>query len=322
MLRKLFPRIEAGAAGGFEAQRVKLALGHPNEYIGRPGYDPSFISGLPPVPMPVIPPAWLNDRAPVTDLDLPAGTESFELKYQHFSVVMSKSRRMPFFSCVNIDGTNTKKVARTDVWKYDPRIDKQYQLITDGIYGHAHDGLFSRGHMTRREDPNWGTKEKAQIADEDTFHVTNACPQFQAFNAPIWLGLEDYVLRNSDDDDMRVNVFTGPIFDDENDPVYKPPGKDAVQVPVQFWKIVVFRHDDGGNLACAAYYASQAKQLPRKNLKPAFVFGEYEDFQLTVEELEGMTQLGFGDLKDVDVLAAAGNGFRLRAARLEDVILG
>ena len=318
MLRSLFP---SAAATALDAARVSMALRNPADYMGRPGYDPAFIDGQPPVPMPVLPNAWLADRVPVTDPDLPAGTETFELKYQHFSTVQSASRRMPFFSCVNIDGTKPSKVERTDVWRRDPRIPIEHQLITDGIYGNAGDGLFSRGHMTRREDPNWGPKNVATQADEDTFHVTNACPQFQSFNAPIWLGLEDYILRNTKDDKMQVSVLTGPVFDDDNDPVFAPKGLPTIQVPVNFWKIAIFRHDDTGNLACAAYMASQASVLPRKNRKPAFVFGEYEDFQLTVAELEELTQLGFGDLKTVDVLAGASAGFRLRPSRVEELIV-
>jgi len=317
MLRTFFP----SAPTGLDAQRVSLALRNPADYMGRPGYREDFISGLPLVPMPKIPNGWLADRAPVTDPDLAAGAKSFVLKYQHFSTVQRMSRRMPFFSCVNIDGTKAKKVDRSDVWRYDPRIDKKHQLITDGIYGNTGDGLFSRGHMTRREDPNWGSKAEAQTADEDTFHVANACPQFQSFNSPVWLGLEDYILQNTKDDKMEVSVFTGPVFDDDNDPVYAPRGIPPIQVPVTFWKVAIFRHDDTGNLACAAYVASQAAVLPRKNLKPAFVFGEYEEFQLSVAEVEEMTGLDLGILKQADVLGAAGSGIRMRVAGLDELVL-
>ena len=43
-------------------------------------------------------------------------------------------------------------------------------------------------------------------------HVTNATPQMQAFNAPIWLALEDYALQHAREDDMKISVFTGPYF--------------------------------------------------------------------------------------------------------------
>ena len=56
---------------------------------------------------------------------------------------------------------------------------------------------FSRGHMTRREDPVWGKPDEAALGNADSMHVTNVTPQMQSFNAPIWLGLEDYALQHA-----------------------------------------------------------------------------------------------------------------------------
>ena len=72
---------------------------------------------------------------------------------------------------------------------------------------------FSRGHMTRREDPAWGDPETAKRGNEDSMHVTNTVPQMQAFNSPIWLALEDYALQHAREDDMKISVFTGPYFE-------------------------------------------------------------------------------------------------------------
>ena len=76
----------------------------------------------------------------------------------------------------------------------------------------------ARGHMTRREDPIWGEPEDAALGNSDSMHVTNTVPQMQPFNAGIWLGLEDYALEHARDDQMRISVFTGPFFADD-DPV-------------------------------------------------------------------------------------------------------
>jgi endonuclease G, mitochondrial len=59
-------------------------------------------------------------------------------------------------------------------------------------YGNA--PKFSRGHMTRREDPIWGIT--LELGNSDSMHVTNTVPQIQSFNAGIWLDLEDYALLN------------------------------------------------------------------------------------------------------------------------------
>ena len=314
-LRGLFPQPIG------ESARVTLTLGNPADYIDRGGYEPTFVMGRV-IPMPIVPDIWLDDVVPVDD---PArvGHAVFDLRYVHFSVVMSRSRRMPYYSCANIDGKHENSQARADTaWRYDPRIPIDCQLITDGIYGRVGDGLFSRGHMTRREDPNWGDDATAAKSDADTFHVTNACPQMQPFNAPIWLALEEHVKKHAWQDDMRVSVFTGPVFDDANDPWYRPPGQRPVQVPAAFWKVVVFRHDDSGDLAATAYRASQATQLPQRNrADPQFVFGQFEEYQMRIEDLEALTALDFGPLRDVDVLRSLDVGFRISHGTVADVIL-
>lgn len=294
-------------------------LRDPESYRGRDGYQASFVGNLE-VPMPVIR-AGYDDAAVVTCPDRP-GETVYDLRYRHFSAVVSKSRRMPFFSCVNLDGTQERVVKRRNVdWRYDPRIEVAHQILSDGIYGHASEGLFSRGHMTRREDPNWGSLPTAEEADGDTFHVCNACPQVQNFNAPIWLALEEYIKKNAWHDDMRVSVMTGPVFSDE-DPVYRPPGLAEVKVPTDFWKVVVFQYDDSGEVVATAYMASQAAQLPKKNRgRPQFVFGAFNDYQLKIADLEDITGLDFGPLRDRDVLAGLSNGVTLQHASLSDVIL-
>jgi endonuclease G, mitochondrial len=95
-----------------------------------------------------------------------AGSE-YELKYDHFSVVMSKSRRLAFFTAVNIDGNQLTSLDRTnDRWYFDPRIDRKYQ---SGPELYSNNDL-DRGHLVRRLDPVWG--QLANQANEDTFHFT------------------------------------------------------------------------------------------------------------------------------------------------------
>ncbi len=91
---------------------------------------------------------------------------------------------------------------------------------------------FDRGHLVRREDPNWGPT--AGVANRDTFHFTNCAPQLSAFNQRTWLSLEDYILTNTRRIGKRASVFTGPVFR-QNDPVYRD-----VAIPLAYWKVVAF----------------------------------------------------------------------------------
>ncbi|MEJ7724838.1 MAG: DNA/RNA non-specific endonuclease, partial [Ilumatobacteraceae bacterium] len=83
-----------------------------------------------------------------------------ELKYRNFSVVMSKSRRLPMVTAANINGQESRRLPRVDVWSYDGRLDKKDQW-GDELYA---DNPLDRGHMVRRADPVWGSLEQARQA--------------------------------------------------------------------------------------------------------------------------------------------------------------
>jgi len=278
--------LPAVAPGGVPAEPEAVAELPAESYADRSGYDPKFLGGAFVVPMPALRAATkrqvLKFEDPVT------GKQASELKYTHFSVVMHKARRMCLFSAVNIDGTQSVAIkGRRPGWRFDPRIPKAEQ-VKDECYGKESAGKFSRGHMTRREDPNWGPD--AERANWDTFHVTNATPQIQPFNAGVWLSLEDYALENADQDDMHICVFTGPIFTPD-DPEYF-----GVGVPVRFWKVITFIHDQTGKLSATGYTMSQRDLLPGAE----FVFGRFQTYQTALKEIEGLTGLSFGRLAALD----------------------
>ena len=160
---------------------------------------------------------------------------------------------------------------------------------------------FSRGHMTRREDPGWGDAKTAKRGNEDSMHVTNTTPQMQAFNAPIWLALEDYALQHAREDDMKISVFTGPYFLPNDPTMY------GVKIPRSFWKIIVFIHDETKKLCATGYEMSQKKSLlPEEE----FVFGAFQSTQLntatqvSIASIEKRSGLSFGPLAAIDPLAS------------------
>jgi endonuclease G len=240
------------------------------------------------------------------------GARTHVLAYTHFSVVMSRSRRMPIVSACNIDGATLRSLPRDNAWKLDPRIPQACQLLRR-VYGNARDGYFSRGHMTRRQDPDWGDAEVAARADADTFHVTNAAPQVQGFNAGLWGAIEDYVLANVRADKMRICVMTGPVFG-QSDPVVH-----GVRIPVQFWKVVAFTREDTAEMVATGYVASQAAALA--GLHPAFVFGEFAHQQRPLAAIEALTCLDFGSLRERDVLFGAGPTFAAALRDTRDIML-
>ena len=231
----------------------------------------------------------MRDSANVLRFEFDGRTET-ELRYQHFSVMMNEKRRLCFFSAVNIDGGQTRKAKRPG-WRLDPRVQSKFQVQKE-CYGDP--PKFSRGHMTRREDPIWGSQDAASRGNADSMHVTNAVPQMQVFNAGIWLGLEDYALEHCREDDMRICVFTGPVFRN-NDPV-----KFGVKIPRTFWKVIAFIHDETGKLSATGYSMSQDKFLEERE----FVFGAHETYQRSLTWVEENAGVSFGDLTDHDLKEA------------------
>ncbi|ACB65649.1 DNA/RNA non-specific endonuclease [Burkholderia ambifaria MC40-6] len=247
----------------------------PARFEHRNGFDREFLNG------------WrIELPIPKDDVrELRRGGTGGELKYQNFSVVMSASRRLPRLTAVNIDGSQSRRVPRKDLWRYDGRLDKGDQWGEDLYYGKGLD----RGHMVRREDPVWGDADVASIANDDTFHFTNACPQMPGVNQKTWVGLENYVLANARAEGMKVNVFTGPVLTD-GDLEYG-----GGLIPLSFWKIVAIV-DENGRPSATAYVVSQESELSELE----FVYGGYKTYQISVAHVMDLTDIDFSALAPYD----------------------
>jgi endonuclease G len=257
------------------------AEARPEDYADRPGYDPDFLGTQLPLPD-------IHDDGDVLRFWFD-GQKRHELRYQHFSLVMSQRRRVCWYSAVNIDGAQSRRATRP-AWRRDPRIDSDAQILKQ-CYGNA--PRFARGHMTRREDPIWGRRAAALRDGADSMHVTNAVPQMQTFNAGIWLELEDYALEHTREDQMRVSVITGPVLDPRDPILYE------VQIPRRFWKVILFVHDQLGEPCVTGYTLDQSKFLQDEE----FVFGRHETAQVSITEIERLAGVSFPDeLRRLDPL--------------------
>ena len=260
---------------------IETTEARPEAYRDRKGYAPAFLGEGFEVPLPVL---TRNQEDVLTfAFDGKSGTV---LDYHHFSVVMSKGRRMCRFSACNIDGDQSKRTGRAG-WQFDPRIPNSAQIMKE-CYGA--EPKFSRGHMTRREDPAWGSD--ANLGNRDSMHVTNTVPQIQPFNGGIWLDLEDYALQSARKDKMQISVFTGPFLED-SDPI-----RFGVKVPVIFWKVIAFIHDQTGKLCATGYTMSQKSFIGEEE----FVFGRHENNQRPIKEIERRAGISFGPLAELDPL--------------------
>jgi len=242
-------------------ERAKLK---PEDYANRKGYDSNFLGVSVPLP--------LTDK----QIDL--------LPYTNFSVALSTDRHLSLYAVVNINGHRLVEKHRAgDPWQLDPRVSADVQVGGSYYAGTPLD----RGHMVRRVDPVWG--EDANQAELDTFHYPNSCPQHKNLNRKTWNDLEDYIYANLQREDLKVTVFNGPVL----------AGDDAIfhglQLPKEFWKVVVMVRDDG-KLSATAYLLSQEDMI--EGLE--FVYGEFRTYQVSIELIEKRTSLNFGNLRDFD----------------------
>jgi hypothetical protein len=158
------------------------------------------------------------------------------------------------------------------------------------------------------------TVAEAALANEDTFHYTNAAPQAAKFNQgmELWLSIEDHIQEHAAQYRSRVVVFTGPIFTDL-DPVYR-----GVDIPLRFFKVAAFIHQ--GELAATGYVLDQTPQLadipevPRPGaLEDVPPLGLFRTFQTPVRDIAELTNLDMEQLIAVDRMPIAAT---LGAARV------
>ncbi|MBP3954087.1 DNA/RNA non-specific endonuclease [Gemmata sp. G18] len=251
---------------------------------GREGYRPDFLGTGRRVRLPILSSAQEDDAVSVP------GRDDFVLAYTHFSVVMCRSRRLCYFTAVNIDGNQSLNLRRADNWFLDPRIPADAQSGNE-LYRNNN---LDRGHMVRRLDPVWGSAAVAKAANNDTFFYTNSCPQHKDLNQRTWNDLEDYILNNTDQRNLKVSVFTGPVLAPA-DPVYR-----GTRIPLDYWKVVAMVKTDG-KLSATAYMLTQRNL--QDDFEAPFVFGPFRTYQVPIARVEDATGLSFGNLSDFDPLA-------------------
>ncbi len=289
------------------------------------GYDPKFLRHKDgPVHLPQVSSRKKMDqkiapllRERVYDQPAPSAAVAKKgvLKYDGYSVVMNKERKIAFFSAANVNGGVDFNISGTgNDWLTERRISKEHQLENTFYKGTR----FDRGHLTRREDMEWGLdKYEATRRANGTCPWTNVAPQHYLFNQDkhpndtvrLWLGLEKYILEQSARaHNYRVQVFTGPIFDD-GDPEFKD-----TRIPIRYWKVVVAVGEQD-QLYATGYILSQDDVLDMDTItKPRWAkestqIGSFQAYQTKIEEIEEETSLdfSFGDggkkLSEIDSYA-------------------
>lgn len=239
------------------------------------GYNPAFLG--PDIAFPALSLADQNDAFQLSD--------SPYLHYMHFSLALSKSRRLAYWVAWNIDGSRLNQKVKRKRFRLDKRVSSEYQ-VDNKFYKK---NILDRGHLARHEDVVWGDDEEAEQASSDSFLFTNIAPQAEDFNQSkqggLWGELENAALEVTLN--QRMSCFAGPIFQD-NDRLYGTE-KNQIRIPSKFFKILVYKKSD--QLTTKAFVLSQVldKLVPRGLEKFAV-------FEKTISDIEASTFLTFPDI--------------------------
>jgi endonuclease G len=249
------------------------------------GYDPTFLAT---VDVPVLDPPDTPDEP---------GTVAEPLEYAHFTVRMHPTRRLAWWVGWNIDGLRlfpSESISRSgERFRLDARIPADAQT---GEVAYADNDL-DRGHIARRSDLLWGDLVEAKQANSDSFHFTNITPQHQDFNQSgrggTWGLLENAVLALDGLQDRRLTLFAGPVLAADD-----PPYRGVVQLPVEHWKVVVYRLD--GQLQSNAFLLSQNLDDLGERATIDFL-DDFDTYLVGLDLLEERTGLRFTGLAGAPV---------------------
>jgi endonuclease G len=116
------------------------------------------------------------------------------------------------------------EIGRNDKFKPDPVITHNSAALED----YKKSG-YDRGHLAPAADMKWSVE-----AMEESFYLSNMCPQDKSFNRGIWKKLEEQV-REYAKHNKQIKVVTGPILQ-EGLPVLGP---NRISIPRFFYKALL-----------------------------------------------------------------------------------
>ncbi|OBT68168.1 hypothetical protein VE03_02323 [Pseudogymnoascus sp. 23342-1-I1] len=172
---------------------------------------------------------------------------------------------------------------KASVFLEDPSVPEKFRGKLKDYFRSGYD----RGHQVPAADAKW-----SQDAMNDTFYLTNMCPQVgEGFNRDYWAHFEDFCRRLTTRY-PSVRIVTGPLYLPKRDAdgkwrvsyevIGNPPN---IAVPTHFYK-VIFAEDGkvGGQVAIGAFVLPNAR-IP--NDKPL------SEFEVPVEAVERASGLEF-----------------------------
>ena len=330
-------------ANGRQVQIIEKVEIDQTNYPKRNGYNPKFLGGGLVVPLPKV------KSQKYGKVLLIKGKS--EIKYWNYSVVMNQTRRLAYFSAANIDAGKFRgnRDADGDTWFSDTRTEelektqlgREFYKKQKTFEADRTSNPFDQGHLTRRSDLQWGDDDdEAKRNGDDSYHYTNCTPQHWQFNQNIkvngiWFRLEESALKTLSKG-KRLCLINGNIFDSPlgtmgaDDRVrLNLKGKRVadgtfgdVQIPRMFFKVIAYR--SANELRAKAFVVTQEDLLTTidryypEERAPVLSDLEVRLYQVKIADLEKLTELDFGSLKQHDVPASEESMSMAQGLPIED----
>jgi endonuclease G, mitochondrial len=214
-----------------------------------------------------------TDDGKIPDFSLPAIHSGDEIiKHKNYTLRYEEDYEVPAWVAYKLRGEYTKGIANRAGNQFIPdRKVKENSALT-GDYSNTG---YDRGHMLPA-----GDFKCCQELMNETFFMSNICPQVPDFNRGIWENIEERVRGWAVRDD-EVFVVTGPVLRKDLPTIGR---YNNVAVPEFFYKIVLFYQPKSGKTPRAIAFL-----LPNEAL-----FGKkMNSYVVSVDEVEKKTGLDF-----------------------------
>lgn len=199
------------------------------------------------------------------------GTPEQILRKTNYTVSFNAKANIPNWVAWSITADELiERESRSNNFQPDPELPAHLAVTTDDYTGSGYD----RGHMCPAADNRYHWR-----AMDESFYMTNICPQNHNLNAGVWSTLEQQCRRWAETG-TTVYIACGPLLKAGAKAQYIG-DKHQVRVPEAFFKVVLFGLDTSTPQAYGFIFENKAGKKPLTY------------YARTVDEIEALTGFDF-----------------------------
>ncbi|MDO4190322.1 MAG: DNA/RNA non-specific endonuclease [Bacteroidales bacterium] len=204
-------------------------------------------------------------------LEMPKFNKEKDNVIVHLAYVVNYNSQdgLPYWVAYALEANETDGDAkRTNRFLADPNLTPDNNIVQWYDYKNS---CYDRGHMAPAGDMKWSNE-----AMEQSFYMTNVCPQDSGLNHGRWNDLEKLVRKWAKRDSV-VYVVCGPIVEHNAERIGEAKN---VSVPKGFFKVLLRQHN--GEWQAIAFYFDNKNET-----------NELQHYTRSVDEIEQMTGFDF-----------------------------